>query len=373
MKLIGVREKNKELQKLFDTGKQVYSYSKLSTIENCLYGAYKTYIKHEKGQGNIYSFLGGQMHDVLEGIMNGENTERDLLPAMCKELEDLDMLDISFPKSRDGSDGIRDGWVANMTHFCNNFKKPEGNFTTEDFIILKVDEDHYIQGYVDLIKMVDEKNKVVKIYDWKTSSQFGKEDLIHHGRQLVIYQMAYEQQGYTVDEVAWIMLKYCVIKYMGKKRINSKKDTLIEKVVERKKIVSELAKDIEFRLMQLGYSELDIECMLHEAIINNSLENLPDEVKSRYKISPYVRVYEVTEELKEECLNYINKTSSLWEGLNEEESKYPPRKFTKMSKSGKVSDDVFFCLNLCNHKDNCPHVKKHLDTKQNTSEYDDLF
>ena len=56
--------------------------------------------------------------------------------------------------------------------------------------------------------------------------------------------------------------------------------------------------------------------MLHNALQNNSLDNLPDEVKSAYKIIPYVRKYEVDDEKKQECLNYITSyTLSLHDAL----------------------------------------------------------
>lgn len=369
---MAARKINEELQKLFDANKNVYSHSKLSTIDNCLYSSYLTYIEHEKGTNNIYALAGGKIHDKLEEIVNEECDESVLLLTLYEELADYDMLGISFPKDRNGKDSIRNGWIANMTHFCNSFKKPKGKFITEKFLILKIDEEHYLQGFCDLIKIVDEKNKVVSVYDWKTSSQFAKDDLIHHGRQLVIYQMALEQLGYTVKECAWIMLKYCTLQYEGKKRSNSKTESPIEKVCERKKIVQELKSDIELRLANVGYGEIDIEIMLNEALDNNSLDNLPDKIKSRYKITPYVRKYEVTDEVKEECLQYIKEKSELWEGLDKEEKSYPPRKFTKLTATGKEIDDIFFCLNLCNHK-SCPHIKKYLDTKQNSTDDDDLF
>ena len=233
------------MQKLFDEGKHVYSFSKLNTIDNCLYEAYLTYIKHKKGIPNVYGCMGTEIHDTLEMIVHGECTESGLIKAMNKELSDMEMLGIEFPKDRNGGDSIKDGWVANMGHFCRHFVKPKGNFVTEKFLLLKIDDDHYLQGYCDLIKIVDEENKIVSVYDWKTSSQFNTADLIHHGRQLVIYQMALEQLGYKVKECAWIMLKYCTIKYMGKKTSRSKNDTLIEKVCERRKIVETLQSDIE--------------------------------------------------------------------------------------------------------------------------------
>lgn len=368
---MAVREKNTELQKLFDEGVNVYSHSKLSSIDNCLYGSYLTYIKHLKGQNNIYGLAGGKIHDALELIVNGKKDESCLLPTLNEELDDYEMLGIDFPKDRNGGDSIRRGWISNMTHFCENFIKPKGKFITEKFLLLKVDDDHYLQGYCDLIKVVDEENMIVDVYDWKTSSQFSKDDLLHHGRQLVIYQMALEQLGYTVRKKAWIMLKYCTIRYMGKKRANSKNETLIEKVCERRKIIETLKDNIELRLTQMGYDEIDIELMLNAALEKNSFDPFPDEIKAQYKIIPYVREYEVTQEIKDECINFIKTTSTLWESLDKTEKSYPPRKFTKTTKTGKETEDVFFCRYLCNHKQ-CPYLKRYLDTKQEQKD-EDLF
>lgn len=368
---IGQRAKEPELQKLFNEGKKVYSFSKLNTIDNCLYEAYETYIQHKRGTPNVYGSLGGEIHDALEAIIHNKKSEADLLPAMQKELADMDMLNIKFPKDRNGGDSIRNGWVANMEHFCKNFVRPKGDFITEKFLLLKIDDEHYLQGYCDLIKVVDEEKKIVSVYDWKTSSQFSNTDLIHHGRQLVIYQMALEQLGYTVKECAWIMLKYCTVRYNGKKTLRSKNDTPIEKVCERRKLIETLQDDIERKLAALGYDELDIEVMLHNALQTNTLDGLPAEVRSEYTVKPYVRKYEVDYEKRCECLDYIKSTYGKWESLDENENSYPPRKFTKLTKSGKEVPDYFFCLNLCGHKD-CPHIKKFLDTKENDIE-NDLF
>ena len=157
-----------QLQKLFDEKKNVYSHSKLSTIDNCLYGAYLSYIKHQRGTNNIYALAGGKIHDALELIVNGKKDESCLLPTLEEELTDYEMLGIDFPKDRNGEDSIRKGWISNMTHFCNTFKKPKGKFITEEFLLLKVDDDHYLQGYCDLIKVIDEKNKIDRksLFTW---------------------------------------------------------------------------------------------------------------------------------------------------------------------------------------------------------------
>lgn len=97
---------------------------------------------------------------------------------------------------------------------------------------------------------------------------------------------------------------------MGKKTVRSKEESLIEKVCERRKIIETLQSDIESKLSKLGYDELDIEVMLHNAKETNSFDALPKEIQTQYKILPYVRKYEVDEETKKECLDYIKNTYS---------------------------------------------------------------
>ena len=75
------------------------------------------------------------------------------MPGVLKsELEDLEMLDLNFPKDRQGGDSIRDSWVADMSHFCSNFTPPKGKFETEQFVLYKVNDDRYVQGFIDLIR-----------------------------------------------------------------------------------------------------------------------------------------------------------------------------------------------------------------------------
>jgi hypothetical protein len=369
---MGAREQDKRLQKLFDEGKKVYSISKLNTIENCEYEAWNTYIKKLRGKNGIYGILGGKIHDKLEAIINKEATESDLIPTLQEELNDLDMLNIGFPKDFKGGDSIRDSWVADMRHFCNNFIKPKGNFTTEELVIYKINEERYLQGYIDLIK--HNKDKSISIYDWKTSSQFTKEDLLHHGRQLVLYAMAKEQEGIVVKEVAWIMLKYVEITYMGKAKSNSKNKTLITKICNRGKIIKELESSLVVELNKLGYDEIDIDIMISEAQKLNSLDAFPDVIKQIYNIKPYVRRYELTDELRHEALDYINTIADRFESKSDDEDEWKPRKFTKPNKQGVEKEDTFFCHVLCNNRDTCKHIKKFDDIKElNKTEEDDLF
>ena len=370
MVVIGTREKDPRLQKLFDEGKNVYSISKCNTIDNCEYEAFCTYKKHLKGENGVYGIMGGKVHDKLEEIMNNKATESELITSLKSEIADLDLFGIDFPKDRNGGTSIRDKWIADMSHFCTNFVKPKGKFSTEQLVLYKLNENRYVQGYIDLIRHNPDGS--ISIYDWKTSSQFTKEDLLHHGRQLVFYALAKEAEGYKVRNVAWIMLKYCEVSFMGKKRANSKEMTKITKVVNRSKLVEELVPYITADLKLLGYDDIDIECIIHNALQNNEI---PLEVCDKYTVKPYVREYEITPEIKDETINYLNKMAILFENKSDNEADWKPKSFYKTTKTGKKQEDTFYCNVLCGHRRTCPHIKKFNDMKkaENETDFDDLF
>ena len=357
-------------------GAKIYSISKINTIDECLYEAYNAYILHNKGMNGVYGILGGKIHDCLEQITNKEATTDKLLPTLEEELNDLEMLGLSFPKDFKGGDSIRDNWVADMKHFCQNFVPLEGRFDTEELFIYKLADNRYVQGYIDLIRHNDDGT--ISIMDWKTSSEFTKEDLVHHGRQLVLYAIAKEEQGYKVRDVAWIMLKYCKVTFMGRKRANAKTLSPITKIVNRGKLIKELKPHLEYDLTAAGYDEIDIECMLAEALEKNSLECLPEKIQQSYKVELYVREYEITDELKEECLDYINTTADKFEALNEKEpNNFPPRSFVEINKAGKEKESVFFCRTLCNYRNSCKYIKERNEklalAKEDSKWEEDLF
>lgn len=365
------RATDKRLEELKASGKTIYSISRLDTINHCLYEAYRTYILHERGENNVYAMLGGKVHDVLEAIVNGEATEADLQPAVDEELEDIDLLGLQFPKGRNGEDTIREGWLANMKHFCATYKSPKnkGDLHTEELFIYETPKGNVLQGYIDLYK--ENKDGTISIYDYKTSSMYKGEDIKSHGRQLVLYALGKEQEGFKVKSVAWIFLKYVNISFLGKKTSKSKNKTEITKIIERKKIAQEMAGYVEDTLNELGIDEFEAEIMLTDFKRANSFDVLPEKVRSLYKMTPAVIECELTDETREECIQYIDDTIEMWEKCTE----YPPTSFTKVQKNGKVVDDYFYCTQLCNHGKQCIYLQEFLDKKNmdNNDDDDDMF
>lgn len=212
---IAERKQDPKLRALFEAGKHVYSFSKLSSLGNCPYETYLSYVVHrkDKKQG-IWGVLGGKLHDKLEEITNGAADKKELVPLVGQELEYMDMLGLEFPKDFKGEDSIRRNWVANLQNFCDTFKPLKGRYTTEELLLLKVDDDHYLQGYADLVRHNDDGS--ISILDWKTSSLYSEEGFKHAAHQLVIYGLAKEAEGYEVKHLAWIFMKYVEVSFMGK-------------------------------------------------------------------------------------------------------------------------------------------------------------
>ena len=305
-----------ELQALYDKGAQVYSYSKLGTIHECPYNAYLTYIEKREQCTNVYSSLGTVVHDTLEGIVEGKNTEADIGPAIENGLDELDML------------------------------SPKGEYEVEKLLILKLRDDRYLQGYADLIRVLPDGR--LQVLDIKTSSQFKDEDLLHYGRQLVAYTLALEQAGFTCLSPAWIMVKYCKITYetgFGKRAKPA------EKVLDRCKVGYTLRSTVRSKMKAAGYDSEQIEIVTQAFIESNDINDLPEDIRCQFKLTTYVRPYPVTDELRKECIDYINETADEFEE-RKRSGEWPAREIEE--KNGSPN---FFCTNLCGHRKTCEPLR----------------
>lgn len=356
------REEQKILQKIRDNGGEVYSISRLNTINQCPYQAYLQYIKGVSSNPSIWGSLGGSIHDVLEKCIHREiiNEEDALLKAIDEELDYMNTLGVDFPLDRNGNPTIRNNWVADMKGFAKHFKTPSGKFETEKFVLYKISEDSYMQGYIDLIRYNEDGS--IDIYDWKTSSQFDKDHLVQAGRQLIFYMLAMQEENpeYIIKSINWVMLKYATVSWLGK---NGKTQT---KTVEWRKLGPEMKKKIEKDMIAAGYNDIDIEMRLQWLIEDNDLIRQVPEIKERYTLSPYVRNYEITDERIQETLDYIKSSIEKFKAWGKDEKAYKPLD---------CYEESFFCNNLCGFgKEKCKHYADYLvECEINEDEIDELF
>lgn len=348
----------------------MYSISRLDCINRCIYEAYRTYVLDERGDKNIYTVLGSTIHECLENIVAGNATEADLLPAMEKDLENVGLFGLEFPKDQKGEDSIRINWIKDMTHFCKTYKSPKKKkLKAEEEIHYVTPKGYELVGYIDLIWEHDKK--VVDIYDYKTSAMYTKDGMKEHGRQLVLYGLALEAQGYIVRSINWIFTKYVNVTYTGYKTVKSKNQTVINKCIERRKITKELEQPIITHLTELGFDDIDIELKVDDF---KKTGIIPQELEAAFSIQPCVVKYDFSEENKTECIEYIESTIEYWESLPEESKCNSHREFTRTQKNGKIVNDIYYCTSLCPHKKNCSYFSDFMDKLeiQNT-DIEDLF
>jgi RecB family exonuclease len=341
---MAVRARDPEIAKIKQSGGKIYSISKCNTIDNCLYEAYMQYISDIPPDDSVYGVLGSGVHDTLEKIMNGKADESELAMSLAQDLQKAEQKGLNFPKDKNGGDSIREKWVADMTDFCEKFRRLPGEFETERLVLYPLDDKHYVQGYIDLVK--HNEDGTVDIYDWKTSSNFSAADLKHHGRQLAIYKTAMEHMGYTVNRTAWIMLKYIAVT-----------DTVTGRIypASRSQTVKDMQKPLISILKKQG---MDDETAVLKVSTYGSLDDINREFGNRFTTDLYIRDYTVTEETEKECLNYINNKIKVWEHHEKENWKdIAPRDFIAVSGKGNIREDTFYCNNLCGYRKKCKYIE----------------
>ena len=341
------RAKEERLEKLKEQGKNIYSISRLNSLSQCPYSAYITYKLKDRGDDNVWAALGSIMHDTLQDIIDNGTSTDSLREKLEDGIDNMEISGIDFPKSKNGDNTIRENWISNMVGFCQNFKVPDGDFLTEQLVIYKLSEDDYIQGYIDLLRMDDEDTNTVSVLDWKTSSKFTGNHLIEAGRQLVLYAQALEQAGYKINQLAWVMLKYCKVSWKQK---NGK---IKEKTCEWRNYVSQIRPYLLSPPSPVNIDEFELETLVDEAVANNSLDNLPDDLKSQFQIEQYIHYYDYTPEVINETLNYVSSQIESFKDRGDDVANYPPLDINKNS---------FFCSSLCGHKKKCKFYKDYCAT-----------
>ncbi len=327
---------------------EVYSYSKLTTFEGCQFEYYLNYILKLKSKQNIYGFIGGKVHEILEDLQAGNITNDEAIGKFDGYLEDCEIVGYKFP-----SEKTKENFVYDVKDYFKNFKPSDGD-------IVKIEEDFIIDiGDIKFRGIID-KRLDGKIIDYKTSSKFKKKDLDEKGIQLVSYAYATEQMNRgKVDTVGWDMIKYVNVSY-GKRT----------RMLERIKVLKELSVDIKKQLEKLNiYESFEIDIMMKNAEENNSFDGLPDEIKNRYTFDRCIVEYPYNNETKKNFENFIDNIVSQIDSKDKNnEDDWKPREITQR--------DSFYCGFLCGHRDHCKHYKKFIqenaDNFEKKEEKDDI-
>lgn len=334
MKIITRETMSDEINKIksiYGEDVKFYSISRLNNFNNCKRAYYYTYIKKKEQDANIYSILGSAVHNDMERMfVSGiDILERK---SFDEEWRKSKLFGIKFM-----SEKVEENYKKDMDMFYKVYNKPEGDFISELGFILKIDNKKYLVGYIDLIEML--KDNSIKIYDIKTSSLFRGDKIKDAGRQLVLYERAMnELYGLNVVENGWIMTKYLQI------QIGSNKP----KIISAREWVSKSKVQLKTLLKKEGIESIMIDAMLAKCEAVNNIDILPEKIRNQVSISTYVCKYDITQEVKDECMEYILNTIENIENTD-----------VKNINEWECNVNEFYCRNLCAFsKKHCKHWKK---------------
>ena len=275
----------------------LYSYSKLSSFQNCAYGYYLTYIQHIKGEDNVYGILGNVVHDMYELLTKDEITIEEAKEKFKQEYELCKFLGLTFPTKMS-----EEKYVYDVEHSFDYFIKPTGRLEQERYFQIEI-ENKIFRGYIDLIIFDDEK-KTIRVIDYKTSSRFSKKDLESHKVfQLILYSMYLEKEypDYKILNPMFYMLKYVNV-------TNEKGRTSIKEIYD----VDELRYEV---------------------------------------VSPLMVEVQYNDNMKDKLKQYINE-ATLDIAFSDEEAESDWYRTVE-----ELRNNTFYCKNLCSHKKSCKFYK----------------
>lgn len=383
------RKTSKELTELCNKFgvKTLWSWSRYHCWTQDTWEYFLKYILHEKEDrtNSIYCVSGGNVHDIIEDLYTDKIKYEDMLDAYEDSLFTMNCAELKYNRSdSDKNDAIADKYENCIRHFFKNHDMIQFPHMVEHFITIKISDDIYMQGYVDMLyiekyKENGEEKKRVHIVDWKTSTRYQGKKIDEECGQLVLYAEGIRQAlNIPLCDIVceWNFLKYVTITYEQK---NGKTK---DRFVERNKIGESLVNTAKMWLKDTGYDN-DIEKYIDEMVLNNNIDCLPKEVREKFIIKDcYVQV-----PLSEEKINDLkNDIISTVSEINEKTEEYEKSKDENIFWQDVTDADEFRLATLSGysrqkHKPYDAYLKeKELFNKQeddnsdtDTTEEDDLL
>ena len=288
---------------------QIYSWSKYHTYKQDPYTYLLKYIKKikEDRTDSFYAPSGGLTHQILQDFYEHKITYDQMIEGYESGLLELNLMGLKYDRSDEGKNQkIAEKYETCIRHFFKNHIPIKSKVDNERFVTILV-KPFLFQGYCDAIYFED---GFYKIIDWKSATIYKGGKILSESGQLCLYAEALRQLGVPLEKIKayWNFLKYVTIE---SPQANGKTSV---RHIERNEIGNKLSSSIKMWMKKAKYNENDIDSYLSLVSLTNSIDCLPDDIKSLYKISDcYIEVplsEEIIDNLKKdivETLIEINK------------------------------------------------------------------
>ncbi|WP_297419191.1 PD-(D/E)XK nuclease family protein [Clostridium sp.] len=357
---MGERKGKQQLEKLKKKyGVDIlWSFSRYNAYKTDPYGYMLKYIRHEpETRQNIYGISGGFIHDIIQGLYDKQVKYDEMLTLYEDKLYEMNVAELKYDRNdEEKNKNIADKYEENIRLFFQQHKEIPYKMITEQFVTIKI-YDYIFQGYIDAI--YKDENGIYNIIDWKSSTIYVGAKVIKEAKQLILYAESLIQKGVQLENIMikWNFLKYCTVEYQLK---GIDKETKLHKTKTRNSLRTEWVKGLENNIKMwlgmLGYDELEIEDMVQTAIENNSMDNLPQELQDRYKMTDcYVNIpltQEIIDELKDDIKNTLDE-------ITEKTEEYKKTKDDKLFWTDIDKSNEYYFYSLCPYSS-----KQHLPFKE---------
>ena len=297
-----MRATKKQLDKLKEkySTDTLWSWSRYNTYKNDPYSYMLKYINHIKETKlSIYGISGGGCHDIIERYYRDELKYQDMSQAYEDLLFDMNMKELKYNRKDEAANKkIADKYEECVRLFYKQHIPVKTKMILEQFITVKIGE-YLFQGYIDALTKDEEG--FYNVIDWKTSTMYSGQKVIKESGQLVLYAESLIQRGIDINKIkiCWNFLKYCIIEQQLKSFED--KEKTIHKIRETKCLrnewVSKISTNLRMWLKQDGLEEVEIDELVSEAIKNNNLDNIPEEIRDKYKMKDCYVYIPITQEL----------------------------------------------------------------------------
>lgn len=172
----------------------VWSYSRLSTFEDCPYRWYLRYIAKIPESPKFYAMYGTLMHELIEQYYRGELDKKDLLVAFSVRFSSMQCggLPVSSTIQKYTQDAI--SYLSEFRPF------PYEMVAVEKKVKFQIDGKPFI-GFIDFLGkqgedfiIVDNKSRALKLRSARQKPTLKDQELDEMLRQLYLYAAAVEQE-----------------------------------------------------------------------------------------------------------------------------------------------------------------------------------
>jgi len=324
---------------------EIYSWSKYNQYKGDTYTFFLRYILKipEDRKDSIYGVFGNASHDILEKYYNKEISYTDMIEIFEEKLFEFTIGNLKYDRSdEDKNKKIGNKYESCMRHFFKNHQRIPHKLKLEVFVPIKINN-ILIQAYVDAIHMEKREDKdILVITDWKTSSIYKGKKILKEQGQLILYSYGvHKKLNIPMDQIVarWAFLKYVEVECM---QANGK---LKSRIIERNSIGSSLSSNAKMWLKKSDnkFSEEEIDDYLSQMLIDNSIDCLPDDVKSKFVVKDCYVEISLDDESIQELLDDIIKTV---EEIKEKQIEYKNTLDNKIWWQDVTDTESYFLANL---------------------------